>query len=853
MILYRRSLALFAAVLLPGLCVPAAEAPASPLEQSESVKAVREAMAAGFHDIAAVKARRLLALPKWSRDDRSVLAGLLVEALVRNGKGREALAALRGETIADEPFWEGQAMLLTGDYKHAAEALGNYPPNGPLTSLATLARAHALLGLGRTAAARLSLRPLLKDKNPEIARRARLLNDELELGSDRAAEVLDRLSHGADSKDVEVEFLRARALLELHDTAKAEEILRELLTARRLSEREHDAATVMLAETLWREHSAEHSAEAREWLLSFINGFSTGFAAGNADRKDTPYWGEAFSLLERIAATGKPDDSLLVPALAWAADATRPVRQGFAWYFIAQQLHRTSKDAYAVGFLETLIQTQPHHPKAGDAIRLAMQIHGSMRCDPRVIQLAELWRREFSGGGEAVVDFLLGMIRFNRGEYHEALTLFAKAAHLEPDLNRRRRALYNAAMCTLKAGEKTMLSSLMTQLAEASPAPGQRNAAVGDSPADVELDHALQLAARTDPAAGEQLADFVRKHPDHARWAEAEVALAEFSLLDVPPRIKTAAEALAAAGKARHDTGLQERMDYDNVWLNDAMQDLSAVARTGLAFIDAWPRSTRLDEVRMKVGEAFYRLENFVYARTQFELLVKSNRESPYADTAMFFAGKAAMAIPTPEGRNAAVAIWEELAQHGGPLAIAARQQQAIAKRLQGNEAEALRLMNELLQDAQVQGDRRYGIQCDKAELLKSMGKSDPHHYEEAAVLLRGMLEDKALPFLWSSRIGVLLAATLEEQGRKSEALEACYDVVNTGSSFLSQPASPSEYLWFYRAGFHAVDLLKDSQQWEAAAKMAEKLAQSSGDRAKAAAEVANRIRLEHFLWDEKK
>jgi len=848
----RRCLASLTVMALLGTLAAGADKSQLSLEGSQEVKVVRAAMAEGFFDIAEVKTRRLLEQPGWSKQDRSALAGILVQALVRNGKGDAALAALKGGPIDDQPFWEGQALLIKGDYEHAADKLGTYPADGPLAALTVVARAHAFLGQGRESAARSLIKPLRTDPDPEIARHTTLLFDELELGSDYSNVVLGRLSHETDGKDVEMLFLRARALLELHDNAKCGLILRELLTTRKLSERQHDAATIMLAETLWH----ERSPEAREWLLSFINGFSAGFAAGTADRKDTQYWGEAFGLLERIAAGAKPDDTLLAPALAWAADATRPERQGYALFFIAQQLHRAGKDSYAIGFLETIIQLKPRHPKASDAIRLAMQIHGAQRSDPRVIELAELWRHDFGGGGESVVDFLVGMIRFTRGEYHEALNLFANAADLETDLTRRRRSLYNALICAIKAGEKAVLSSLMGQLAQASTATGPGKKDIpnsGDTPADVELDRALQLAARTDPAAGEQLAAFIRQHPEHPRWPEAQVALAEFSLLDVPPRIKPAVEALAAAVQAKHDTALQERIDYVTLWLNDAMQDLSAVARTGLAFIEAWPHSSRIDEVRMKVGEAFYRLENFVYARTQFELLVKSNRESPYADTALFFAGKAAMAVPTPEGRNAAITIWDELAQRGGPLAIAARQQQAVTKRLQGNDEEALKLMDDLLQDPQVQGDRRHGIECDKAELLKSMGKDTPLRYDQAVSLLRRMLQDKSLPYLWSSRVGVLLAAALEEQGHKAEALEACYDVVNTGSGFLSQPASPSEYLWFYRAGFHAVDLLKDSQQWEAAAKMAEKLAQSSGDRAKAAAEAATRIRLEHFLWDEKK
>lgn len=830
--------------------VPAPKAKPRPnIEDERDLNAARQALADGCYDIAALKFRRLQARPGVGPKHRIIYSSLLVEALVRADKGEEALAAMKKETIDDRPFWEGQARLLTGDYDKALEVLATYPVDGPLAALATVARAHAMMGQGREAAARTLIKPLRAHPDAQIGRHSRLLFNELELGNDTPQVVLDRLSNESTAgKDTAVQYLRARALLEQNNLPQAEAILRDLLSTDQLSELEHDAATVLLAEVLLH----ERSPEARKRLIAFISGFSS----GSSERKDTEFWGEAFGLLERIASNARTDDSLLNSVLAWTADSTRPERQGYALYFVAQQLHKANRDGYAMGFVEAVIQLQPKHPKASDAMRLAMQIHGARHCDTRVIELAELWRRDFGGGGGSVVDFLVGMNCFTRGEFREALGFFEKAADLEGDLARRRRALYNAAMCAIKTGEKAVLASLMTQLAQAAPAEEHGKKSGGETAADVELDRALQLASKVDPAAGEELAAFVKNHPDHPRWAEAQVALAEFSLLDVPPRIKPATEALDAAARIKHDSALQERMDYVHLWLREAMQDLPGVARAGMIFIAAWPNSGRLDEVRMKVGEAYYRLENFLSARTQFELLVKNSPDSPYADTALYFAGKAAMklgSVGSAEGLNAAITTWEELSQREGPLATAARQQQAIAKRLQGNNAEALKLLDELLENSQIQGDQRYGIQCDKAELLVSMGRKDASRFAEAETLLRDMLKDKALPLAWSARAGVLLAKALKDQAHNAEALEACYDVVTNGTNFLSQPATPTEYQWFYRAGFMAVELLKDDQKWEAAAKMAEKLARTGGDRAKEAAEKANEIRLKHFLWDASK
>ena len=826
-----------------------AEKPKAPEPSDRAVVEAQQALADACYDIAEIKIRRLQAQATPDDPRRAVLASLLVETLVRDGKGKEALAAMEGEKISERPFWEGHAFLLAGEYERAIEVLSTYPENGPLSPLATVARAHALIGEGRESAARSMIKPLREHPDPVIGRHTRLLFNELQLGGENAQVVLDRLSHEGSGKDMTVQYLRARALFEQNEIAKAEAILRDMLSTDQLSEDQFDGATILLAEILWR----QHSPEARKGVIAFINSFT----AGTTERKETDYWGEAFGLLERMSvATSRADDPLLVTALQWAADGSRPQRQAYALHFVAERLHITHHDDFAVGFAESVIQLYPKHAKASEAIRLAMQIHGAQRSDPRVLELAEQWRRDFGGGGESVVDFLVAMIDFTRGEYHEALSLFAKAADFESDLTRRRRALYNAAMCAIKTGETAVLASITAQLAQVAPTAEQAKKTGGETVADVELDRALQLAAKVDPAAGEELAAFIKKHPDHPRWPEAQVALAEFSLLDVPPRIKPATEALDAASKAKHSDAIQERIDYVTLWLREANLDLPGVATAGLVFLKAWPSSSRADEVRMKVGEAYYRLENFLSAHTQFGLLVKNNPDSPYAETALFFAGKAAMklgSVGSNEWLNAAITSWDELAQREGPLAAAARQQQAIAKRRMGANDEALQLLNGLLENPETKGDQRNGILCDKAELLVSMGRVQPERFDEAVKLLRGMLQDKDLPFAWSARAGVLLALALKDQAHNTEALEACYDVVANGTNFLSQPSTPTEYQWFYRAGFLAVDLLKDNQKWEAAAKMAEKLAQTGGERAKEAAEKATEIRLKHFLWDGKK
>jgi len=823
----------------------------SKLEDQRDYQTARQALSDGLFEVAAVKAKRLLSQPSWSAKQKSTLAALEVEALVRAEQGYEALEVLKAQNFDNHDYWQGLAFLLTGAYDDASAVLAKAitTSTGDLKTWATIARSHALLGDGRESTARTRIKPLRDHPDPAISRHARMFFNELETGP-QAQSVLLRLARERGEKDATVQYLRARSLFQLDDLKKAEDVLRDLLQTEsiRKGPQMHDAAIVLLAEVMWKQRLPTASSS----VVAFLNSFTT--AADG--RTDTDYWSEAFGLLERIALESKPSETLLTPAIAWASDSMIPERQGYALYFIASELHRAGRDSEATGIIESLIQSQPRHPRISDAIRLAMQLHGITRNDTRVLQLAERWKQDFGGGGKAVVDFLVGLIHFMRGDYRDALSSFNKAADGETDIARRRRALYNAAICAIKTGQKTLLKSVVAQLTQASiPDPNRKPGSppLQDTAADLELDKALQFASKLDPGAENELNNFIKRHPTSVRLAEALVSLAEFRLLDLPPRAKEAAEALDAATAANPSPLLREQIGYVRVWLSEARQDLPGITVQAANFLATWPESKRADEVRMKLAETYYRQEKYALARTEFEILATHQADSAYADAALYFAGMSAMAVPTQEGLNAAISTWDDLIQRGGPLAFAARQQQAIATRKQGNIDKALKIYESLLTAPEATGDQRLSLQYEKAELLITLGKSDAPRYEEAVTLLRSMLATDALPYGWSARCGVLMATTLRDMGRPAEALEACYDVINVGTNVVTAPQNPSEYQWFYRAGFIAVDLLETAQRWEAAATVAERLAQTSGDRAKDAAERASKIRLKHFLWDGEK
>lgn len=801
----------------------------------------RKALGDGLPQVAAVKASRLLELKNLAPAQKSDIATLAVEAWIRARDGQAATDLMERFDVENEGFWTGQARVLTGNLKGAAEAFGKWKEMGVLADHARLSMAFVFMAQGREGAARSELKDVRNSSDEGIAKKARLLFNELELEIGRSDQVVRRLTAEEGGKYPEVQFLRARGLLQLGEFAKAEAVVRDLLSLHGIGTRVHDAAVVLGAEALLSQKKAD---EALRMLVQFL------------DRaQDSDFWQPSFELLNRCRLALNAGPQIPLAVANWVGVDIASVRRAYAMFWIARWLDAAGRKVEALGMIEGFLALNPRHREESEAMRLAMKLNGELRADARVLDLAQKWRASYGGGGDSLVDFITGGIFFARGDLPQALAAFRRSADTAGNLAERRRALHNAAVAAVKAGEMAVYQSLLSQVEVAGGAsPDGKEAAVpGGAAASLELDRALQMAAKADAAAEVEIQKFISAHPEHPRWAEAQVARAELALLDVPPRVKDAAVALQAAMQKKDlPPATRERIDYVTMWLREAEENLRGVADAGLAFLKQWPASPLADQVRMKTGEAYYRLQDYPQARTQFELLASEHPSSPYADAALFFAGKAAMDLMTPEGLQRAIQIWGELAEHGGTMAITARFQQAMAKRREGLEKEALSILDTLLADKTIDDDMRLQVQCQRIELLLVIGRDDRKQCEAAADAARALKAKAGLSYLWRGRIGALLTQALQDLGRDAEALEACYDIVNAGVDASSGPSNPAEFFWFYWGGFRAVTLLEAQKQWEAAAKMAETLAQTAGERAGEAKEIATRIRMQHFLWDGK-
>jgi outer membrane protein assembly factor BamD (BamD/ComL family) len=815
---------------------------ASKLEDQPEHQAALQALASGLPEVAAVKWERLLHDASLTHEQADAIAMRMVEALVRARLPEKAIVALTLFQLPDEDFWLAQCRLLQGRLREAEILLRSYiKPGARYQEYAQMALGQVIGGQGRESTSRKEFRDLQSSSNPALSREARLLWNESEIVAGRSENVLKRLTT-EERVDLRVSFLSACAYLENGDGKTAERILRKILEAKTpMPPRLRDACVLRLAEAYRLQVGRARKAE------KLINKLLD---------QDEPieFYETAFADLREL---DDGDADLVTHLLSWAFQPKPAERQALALFHAAAVLRDRGHFTEAAGLVETFRTLFPDHPREGDALRMAMECYGAMQADDRVLELAKEWRNKFEAGSGGAVDYLTGMIRFSRKDFAQAMGLFEKAAQLSAELIPARRALYNMAVAAYFAGDKRAYEGCLVELqkkpdTENTDAPARKSSNTDDLAATLELEHARQLASKRDAGAEAALQTFIQSHGDHPLLVQAEVALAEFYLLNDTPLTKSAQTAVDACRAIKEvSQEWQERVDYTALWVKQAEADHPGVAKLGLAFLERWTKSARRDQVRMTVAQALYRSEEFAQAMAQFELLVEENAESPFAEAALFFAGKSSMAQINAEGLDHAIELWGEVAQRGGPLAREAQRQQALAKRREGKESDALAVIETLLTaKTPPTGEERLSLLVEKSELLMLIAKQEPKGLEDALGILRQIMQDAKAPRAWRSRAGVLLEQCLERMGKVSEALEVCHDVVESSLSGNSIATTPTDFLWLYRAGFSALRILEEHKQWEAAAKLADRLAKTNGDQAEEAKKHATRILTEHFIWD---
>ena len=451
-----------------------------------------------------------------------------------------------------------------------------------------------------------------------------------------------------------------------------------------------------------------------------------------------------------------------------------------------------------------------------------------------VVALEDAERRTTDDGQRAEVELRRALVHYRQGEWLLAANSFRGAAERSARL--RPHAAYGAALAALALGNHERFATDYQML----------NGAAPDSAlcSTLLLEQGLARARTADARAAETLTTFLHHYPEHGRQSEARLALAElaFAADDRPG----AARYLRVTNESAPSRDTVEQAAYLAIFLGDEAStqpaDELAIQRA-TAFLRAYPRSTLLPEVRMKLGQLHVRAGDHAGAETQFTLLAQEQAAGPYAEAALFLAGQSAMRSINPGAVDRALALFDQVVKLDGTLKLHARQQQAIVQSKLGHESEAVLLYDAILAATPApDAELRSAALCGKGDCLLILGRQDPKQLEAAVTAFDQLATLPGVPPAWRNQALYKKGRGLNTLTRTDEALAAWYDVLGKTAP------EGRDFFWYYKAGFDAADIFRLQGRWKSAIGIYDKMAKLPGPRATEAQERAAQLRLEKFL-----
>jgi Tetratricopeptide repeat len=436
------------------------------------------------------------------------------------------------------------------------------------------------------------------------------------------------------------------------------------------------------------------------------------------------------------------------------------------------------------------------------------------------------------------IDLLAGRTHYVAGQFEAAAQTFETVAYVSAGA--KAESFFNASLAWLQLNDNARFLADYRELGQG----GGNEEARGD----LSLEEGLTQAAQGSSKAQETLQAFLQAFPRHKRVSEAWVALAELAFRSVPANLETARKDLASARETEPNVAASERANYLVIWIEDASPNADTAKVIGFAsqFLQKYPESALLSDVRMKLAETYYRQHDFPNAQTQFQILAQENPRAGFTETALFFAAKSAMQSMGAESLDRALLLLDEVVKKNGELKWPARNEQAVIERKLGKPRDAATLYDEVLQGAAKPEEKREAL-CGKGDILYESGLSGRENYERAIETYDQLASQKDAPLHWRNQALFKMGICLEKLDDRANALATFYKIIEDEG----RPDRPREFFWYYKAGFNAARLLEDDSKWEPAAIVYQKLASAGGARSDEAKSRLSRLRLEHFLWEQ--
>lgn len=833
----------------------------------QGIAAAKRAMENDLWDVATSKLQAVASQPDLSAETRAEILIMLSESYIRSNQPTKALALLEQPAVAnlpETPFWRGLALAGTGRFQDAAASLATIAekPSHPFVREAALTSSSLYLSLG------------LPDQSLKILK---LLE-----ASPKSSDRIDAAFHQAEIlidlgefEQARAHFLRAKEIPEhLVPTAKfidatlhlaegkaaaAETIFSELLAKPDgQSPTRYNLAAIGKADAL----AAQNKQNlATQFLLTFIQEHPETTALDPLFRRiinwlpnpiittDHP----TLVQLEEWIPARLPPSSGLINTEADTAAAALPAKSdeiddlsAFAIYARAIGLNRIDNPAAKIEarlLMQRILELAPHHFLAPKSLFELAKWHLEANEPQQAFALLDSLRQTTNSSiikGQAT--FLDAKIAYEQGEKDLAITLFDEAANLLSEENSNRSKL-NSALIRLNESNR---ESLTVQ---------HEDPAIADK-LNIELSLEKALTLR-DPAAAKLALDtFLTQHPNHPRAFEARMKMIDAALHSKPPDLSLAKAQLATIKSSTES--LTAAQDSSLAITELRLLDISDQPEQAIALakqiIEKSPGNPNESEALMILGKSHFRSGKYNEARLYFEKIAKNSPGTQRSQAAYLLAARSAALGATTQSREEALKLFDLAIAINGPLKSLAILEKARLNIDLNQLDTAIKSLTEAYQKISPEDPSRLPTGLLLSEAIYARGDSDPEALLKALEIYNQLVEAAANKPAQYFRIQYLRGLTLEKlpdpnqpgQTRLSDALAAYFSV-------LDRPVDPAppEWEWFERSGFRALTILENTERWQAAISIAEKIASFGGPRAGDAADRARQLRLKHMIWED--
>jgi len=547
-------------------------------------------------------------------------------------------------------------------------------------------------------------------------------------------------------------------------------------------------------------------------------------------RADSPLLDHAFWLLKSLP------DAVSDPRVAGLANSADPRTACLAAAAIARLLPMESA-------LDLLEATLRHHPESDYSKDLILKRCVLLLENGNVARAGEELRKLASSrltpAQSARLSYVEARLAHEQGD--SAAALRRLLAEVERARGEEASILWqNIAILAFLTGQSETFEDAITRLSTGSAGEKAKSARL-------LLERGIFLSSHDPSIARLMVWRYLRAAPDDPEHYRAEIVLAEIALREDPPDAEKARDRLRRIPPDAPDPILQHR-DYLLVWAADLDGNPDATVTAANAFLRRWPQSEEADEIAFKAGEVEFARGRYQSARRYFEMIY-GKPDSKLREQALFQAGRASAFSLSGNGLETALTLFQQVADLNGLLRHPARQQQAAILVRRGDmEGAAAVLEDALRENPGPDAENRRSLTCQLAEILILDPAENSPRKLEALRYFNDLRQEPEAPAYWRNRASWFLGNAADSRGRAEEALKIWYQVMD---SQLSQEDAPEETYWSFRCGMSAIDLLGREGRWQAAAALASRLGNSNFPQAREAAALAERIRLEKFLWQD--